>query len=154
MIGKDVPRVELPLKVTGKANYAMDVQVPGMVYAAVLQAPYFEGAPQSVDDAAARKVPGIADVVRLPEGVAVIGSSVEGTQAAKKLLKVTWSDAKGASLDSERALRSFRRSPATRAATARCSPRKATPKRRCNPPPRSCTANTARAMSTTRRWSR
>jgi len=107
LIGKDVPRVELPLKVTGKAIYAMDIQVPGMVYAAVLQAPYYDGAPQTVDDAAARKVPGITDVVKLPEGVGVIGNSVEGTQAAKKLLKVTWSDAKGASLDSERALEEF-----------------------------------------------
>ena len=48
------PRVEVPLKVTGAAKYGMDVQVPGMVYAAVLQSPYPGGAPQTVDDAAAR----------------------------------------------------------------------------------------------------
>jgi isoquinoline 1-oxidoreductase beta subunit len=107
LIGKDVPRVELPTKVTGAAKYAMDVQVPGMVYAAVLQSAYPAGAPETVDEAAARKVPGITDVVRLPDGVAVIGSTVEGTQAAKKLLKVTWSTAAGASHDSERALEEF-----------------------------------------------
>jgi isoquinoline 1-oxidoreductase beta subunit len=107
LIGKDVPRVELPTKVTGAATYAMDVQVPGMVYAAVLQSPYPHGAPETVDDAAARKVPGIGDVVRLPDGVAVIGATVEGTQAAKKLLKVTWSNAAGANHDSERALEEF-----------------------------------------------
>src|SRR6266851_4583639 len=95
-IGKHVPRVEVPLKVTGAAKYGMDVQVPGMVYAAVLQSPYPGGAPQTVDDTAARKVPGITNVVRLPEGVGVIGDTVEGTQAAKSLLKVTWSDAPGA----------------------------------------------------------
>ena len=39
-IGKDVPRAELPLKVTGAAQFAIDVQVPGMVYAAVLPSPY------------------------------------------------------------------------------------------------------------------
>jgi isoquinoline 1-oxidoreductase subunit beta len=43
----------------------------------------------------------------LPEGVGVIGDTVEGTQAAKSLLKVTWSSAPGASLDSERALAEF-----------------------------------------------
>jgi isoquinoline 1-oxidoreductase beta subunit len=107
LIGKDVPRVELPTKVTGAAKYAMDVQVPGMAYAAVLQSPYPAGAPETVDEAAARKVPGITDVVRLPDGVAVIGSTVEGTQAAKKLLKVTWSNAAGVSHDSERALEEF-----------------------------------------------
>jgi len=107
LIGKDVPRVELPSKVTGAAKYAMDVQVAGMVYAAVLQSPYPGGAPQAVDDSETRKVPGITDVVRLPDGVGVIGTTVEGTQTAKKLLKVTWSDAAGASHDSERALEDF-----------------------------------------------
>jgi isoquinoline 1-oxidoreductase beta subunit len=107
LIGKDVPRAELPSKVTGAAKYAQDVQVPGMVYAAVLQSPYFGGAPEAVDDSAARKVPGITDVVKLPDGVGVIGTSVEATQAAKALLKVTWGDAPGAKHDSERALEEF-----------------------------------------------
>jgi isoquinoline 1-oxidoreductase beta subunit len=107
LIGKDLPRVEVPTKVTGAARYAMDVQVPGMVYAAVLQSPYFGGAPQTIDDAAARKVPGITDVVRLPDGVGVIGSSVEATQAAKNLLKVSWGAAPGATHDSEKALEEF-----------------------------------------------
>jgi isoquinoline 1-oxidoreductase subunit beta len=107
LIGKDVPRAELPTKVTGAAKYAQDVQVPGMVYAAVLQSPYFGGAPQTVDDTAARKVAGITDVVKLPDGVGVIGTSVEATQAAKALLKVTWGDAPGAKHDSERALEEF-----------------------------------------------
>ena len=106
-IGKDVARVEVPTKVTGAAKYGMDVQVPGMVYAAVLQSPYPGGAPQTVDDEAARQVSGITDVVRLPDGVGVIGNTVEGTQAAKNLLKVTWSDAPGAHHDSERALEEF-----------------------------------------------
>ncbi len=107
LIGKDIARVEVPLKVRGAAIYGMDVQVPGMVYAAVLQSPYPGGSPVTVDDAAARKVGGITDVVRLPEGVGVIGDTVEGTQAAKSLLKVTWSDALGAHLDSEAALQEF-----------------------------------------------
>ncbi len=107
LIGKDVPRVEVPLKVTGAAMYGMDVQVPGMVYAAVLQPPYYGAAPATVDDAAARRVPGVTEVVRLPEGVGVIGTTVEATQAAKKLLKVTWAEAKGAHHDSERALEEF-----------------------------------------------
>jgi isoquinoline 1-oxidoreductase subunit beta len=107
LIGRDVPRIEVPTKVTGAAKYAMDVQVPGMVYAAVLQSPYFNGAPQTVDDAEARKVPGITDVVRLLDGVGVVGTTLEGTQAAKNLLKVTWSDAPGANHDSEKALEAF-----------------------------------------------
>ena len=49
----------------------------------------------------ARQVPGVTDIVRLPDGVGVVGTSVEATQAAKNLLKVTWSDAPGAHHDSE-----------------------------------------------------
>src|SRR5580700_7896213 len=107
LIGKDIARVDVPLKTKGAAQYGMDVQVPDMVYAAVLQSPYAGGAPLDVDDARARKVPGVTDVVKLPEGVGVIGTTVEGTQAAKNLLKVTWGDAPGAHLDSEQALEDF-----------------------------------------------
>src|SRR5262249_32694592 len=107
LIGKDLPRFELPTKVTGAAKYAMDAQVPGMLYAAVLQSPYPGGAPVTVDDAHARKIAGITNVVKLPEGVAVVGTSVEATQTAKGWLKVTWSDAPGAHHDSERALEAF-----------------------------------------------
>jgi len=106
-IGKDLPRVDLPGKVTGAVKYGIDVQVPGMVYAAVLHAPYPGGAPVAVDDLAARQVPGITDVVRLPDGVGVVGSSVEATQAARNLLKVTWSGAPAADYDSEQALEAF-----------------------------------------------
>jgi isoquinoline 1-oxidoreductase subunit beta len=106
-IGKDLPRVELPLKVTGAAKYGIDAQVPGMVYAAVLQSPYPGGRPETVDDTRARQVKGVTDVVKLPEGVGVVGTSVEATQAAKNLLKVTWSDAPGAHHDSEKALEEF-----------------------------------------------
>jgi isoquinoline 1-oxidoreductase subunit beta len=107
LIGHDVPRVEVPLKVTGAAKFGMDVQVPGMLYAAVVQAPYYGGAPATVEDAAARRIAGITDIVRLPEGVGVIGTTVEATQAAKKLLEVSWTQAEGAHHDSERALDEF-----------------------------------------------
>jgi isoquinoline 1-oxidoreductase subunit beta len=106
-IGKDLPRVELPLKVTGGAKYGIDAQVPGMVYAAVLQSPYPGGRPETVDETRARQVKGVSDIVKLPEGVGVVGTSVEATQAAKNLLKVTWSDAPGARHDSEKALDEF-----------------------------------------------
>jgi isoquinoline 1-oxidoreductase beta subunit len=106
-IGKDLPRIDLAGKVSGATRYGIDVDVPGMLYAAMLHSPYHGGAPAAVNDAAARKVPGITDVVRLPDGVGVIGISVEATQAARNLLEVTWSQAPAASYDSERALDEF-----------------------------------------------
>jgi isoquinoline 1-oxidoreductase subunit beta len=104
LIGKDIGRIDVPLKVTGTAKYGMDVQVPSMVYAAVLQSPYAGGAPLEVDDVRARKVADVTGIVKLPEGVGVIATSVEAAQAGKNLLKVTWGNATGAHLDSELAL--------------------------------------------------
>lgn len=104
LIGKDVPRVEVGLKTTGAAKYAMDVQVPDMLYAAVLQAPYFGAEAMTIDDSQAKAVAGITGIFKIPGGVGVVGQTVEGTQAAKKLLAVTWSQARGASYDSELAL--------------------------------------------------
>lgn len=107
LIGADIARIDVPLKVRGAAQYGMDVQVPGMVYAAVLQSPYAGGAPVEVDDTRARAVPGVSAIVQLPEGVGVIGTTVESTQAAKALLQVNWGGAAGAHLDSEQALEDF-----------------------------------------------
>jgi isoquinoline 1-oxidoreductase beta subunit len=106
-IGKDLPRVEVPLKVTGAIKYGIDADVPGMVYASVLQSPWPGGKPETVDDTRARQVKGVTDIVKLPEGVGVVGTSIHATQTAKNLLKVTWSDAPGAHHDSERALTEF-----------------------------------------------
>ena len=136
-IGKDVLRTELPLKVTGAAKYGMDAEVPGMVYATVLHSPYFGGAPETVDDTAARQVPGVTDVVRLPDGVGIVGATVEATLAARGLVKVGWSNAPAAAYDSERALEEFEPSLATRPAPASHSAHKAMSKPRWRAPPRS-----------------
>jgi isoquinoline 1-oxidoreductase subunit beta len=106
-IGKDVPRLDVPAKTIGAAKYAIDVQVPGMVYAAVLHSPYEGGHPETVDDSLAREIEGITELVRLPGGVAIVGTSVEATQAAKNKLKVIWSAAPTATYDSERALTDY-----------------------------------------------
>src|SRR6201987_6093322 len=71
LIGHDVMRIELPTKLNGSAIYAIDVQVPGMIYGAILRSPVQGGAPDNVDDAAAKAVAGVIDVVRLPYGVGV-----------------------------------------------------------------------------------
>ncbi len=87
----NVRRLDLPAKVNGSAQYGIDViDVPGTVYASVLQAPA-EGAKAAVsnlDDVA--KMKDIAAVIPLPFGVAVIGGSVEATRAGRNALKVTW----------------------------------------------------------------
>jgi isoquinoline 1-oxidoreductase beta subunit len=92
LIGKDVPRIEVPDKVSGRAQYGIDVRQPGMLYGAILRAPVNGEAPINVEDGAARNVPGVVQIVRLPYGVGVIAESYPAALKAKRALKVTWSE--------------------------------------------------------------
>lgn len=103
IIGQDIPRFDVPLKATGKAQYGMDVQVPGMLYAAILRTPQEGGAPDQVDDGAAKKIKGVVNVIKLRNSVAVLGTSVEATQAGKRALEVKWKPGKTAGFNSEKA---------------------------------------------------
>jgi isoquinoline 1-oxidoreductase beta subunit len=92
LIGKDIPRIEVPDKVSGRAQYGIDVRQPGMLYGAILRAPVNGEAPINVEDGAARNVPGVVQIVRLPYGVGVIAESYPAALKAKRALKVTWSE--------------------------------------------------------------
>src|SRR5690606_11672939 len=92
LIGKDIPRVEIPDKVAGRARYGIDVRQPGMLYGAILRAPVNGEGPVNIDDAEARKVPGVRQIVRLPYGVGVVAETYPAALKAKHALKVTWSE--------------------------------------------------------------
>lgn len=91
IIGQDVPRRDVPAKSSGRAEYAIDVEVENMAYATVLRTPVEGETPVSVDDTDARAVPGVIDVVTLPDGVAVVAESLWAALGARDLLDVAWS---------------------------------------------------------------
>lgn len=91
LIGYNTTRLDVPLKVSGKAEYAMDVQVPGMVYAAIAHAPVEDETPLAIDDTEALQVPGVLKVLPLANAVAIIAETVEATRLGKAVLKVDWS---------------------------------------------------------------
>jgi isoquinoline 1-oxidoreductase beta subunit len=108
LIGKDVMRVELPLKVNGTAQYAIDVQVPGMLYGAILRAPVEGAAPQRIEDAKSRSIAGVVRIVALPYGVGVVAQTPAAAFAAKNALDVTWTrSGKAWGFNSEEALLAF-----------------------------------------------
>src|SRR6185369_315361 len=74
-IGHEAKRLDIPAKVNGTAQYGIDVRVPGMMTAAILQSPRFGGRLASVDAAPAMAIKGVARVVRLDDAVAVVASS-------------------------------------------------------------------------------
>jgi isoquinoline 1-oxidoreductase beta subunit len=91
LIGKVIPRVDVPAKSSGQALYGIDQRLPGMLWASVLRAPVQGETPESVDDTAARAVAGVKNVVRLPYGVAVVADSFYTAKMARDKLKVVWS---------------------------------------------------------------
>ena len=105
LIGKPVPRRDIPAKVNGSAQFAIDVQLPGMVYATTVHSPVQLAEPQSWNDKEIRALPGMIDVVKLERGVALVARTFEQVLAARQALRVTW--ARGATAqgyNSERAL--------------------------------------------------
>src|SRR5262249_10444613 len=102
---KDIGRSDVPSKVNGRAKYGIDAQVPGMIYASVLQAPMEGAKPKDVNLPDVMKVKGVTKVIPLPFGVAVIGESVEAKRGGVQALKVTWdtSGATAAGFDSDKA---------------------------------------------------
>src|SRR2546427_3969834 len=90
MIGKDVMRVELPSKVDGRAQYSIDVQLPGMLYGAVLRGPVEGSAPLAIDDSRSRAIPGVVSIVRMPFGVGVIAEMTWASISGSVALEVTW----------------------------------------------------------------
>jgi isoquinoline 1-oxidoreductase beta subunit len=104
LIGKSQPRRDIPGKVNGTAMFAIDVQLPGMIYATTLHSPAQGGEAESWNDAEVKKMPGVRQTVKVPHGVAVVADTYEGAMAARKALRVTWKPGKSKGFDSEKAL--------------------------------------------------
>jgi isoquinoline 1-oxidoreductase beta subunit len=108
LIGKDIGRIDVPGKVNGTAQYSIDVQVPGMLYGAILREPVEGAAPERIDDAAARAIEGVVRIVPLKYGVGVLAETPWAAFKAKNALKVTWSrTAKGWGFSNEKGYAQF-----------------------------------------------
>ncbi|MDY0082344.1 MAG: xanthine dehydrogenase family protein molybdopterin-binding subunit [Ignavibacteriaceae bacterium] len=90
LIGKRVHRVDTPDKIHGKAIFGIDVVVPGMFYAALSRCPAFGGKVKNFDAADAKSMPGIIDVVKISNGVAVIADSTWHAFKGRDALKIEW----------------------------------------------------------------
>jgi len=92
IIGKATPRQDIPLKVTGKAVYGLDVKRPGMLIATVERCPVFGGKVKSFSAEQALKVPGVKKVVQISSGVAVVADSFWAAKKGREALQVTWDE--------------------------------------------------------------
>lgn len=110
-IGKDLPITDLGDLVTGKGIFGIDARMPGMVYAAIARPPVMGATLKSVDDAAAKRVRGVQQVVQIPlaapplgfkplGGPAVIAANSWAAIQGRNALKVDWTPGDHASYES------------------------------------------------------
>ncbi|CAI0841199.1 Membrane-bound aldehyde dehydrogenase [pyrroloquinoline-quinone] precursor [Serratia quinivorans] len=97
-VGKAVPRVDIPAKVTGQLTYVHDLRLPGMLHGRVVRPPYTgadSSAPLgsgllSVDRASIAHLPGIVKLVVINDFIGIVAEREEQAIAAMRQLKTVW----------------------------------------------------------------
>ena len=100
LIGKPLARLDSHAKATGQAEFGIDVQAEGMLYAAVKQSPVFGGTLKSFDKSKVMNMPGVVAVDEIPEGIAVIADVYWHAKSALEKLPVEFEDGTNAGFSS------------------------------------------------------
>ncbi len=100
LIGTPQRCLDVPDKVEGKPIYGIDVRVPGMLYAAIVQCPVFQGKVRAVDSARAAAMTGVRRIVTLSDAVAVVADGWWQASRAAEALNVTWDEGANGRLSS------------------------------------------------------
>jgi isoquinoline 1-oxidoreductase subunit beta len=101
LIGTPAKRLDAPAKVNGTAVYGIDVRPPGVKIASLAQSPVFGGRVKSVDDAAAKAVKGVRQIVRLDDAVAVVADHMGAAKKGLAALVIEWDDGPHAKLNTD-----------------------------------------------------
>jgi isoquinoline 1-oxidoreductase beta subunit len=99
LIGTPAKRLDAPAKVNGTAVYGIDVRPPGLKIATLAQSPVFGGRVKSVNDAAAKAVKGVRQIVRLDDAVAVVADHMGAAKKGLAALVIEWDDGPHAQLN-------------------------------------------------------
>jgi isoquinoline 1-oxidoreductase subunit beta len=101
LIGTSAKRLDAPSKVNGTAIYGIDVRPPGVKIATLAQSPVFGGRLKRVNDAAAKAVKGVRQIVRLDDAVAVVADHMGAAKKGLAALVIEWDDGPHAKLDTQ-----------------------------------------------------
>ncbi len=118
IVGKPLPRLDTPSKVTGTATYGIDFRLPDMKYAVLARCPVFGGKVASFNDAEAKKVPGVSYVGKIGDSaVTVVASSVWGAMEGRRALNVSWDEGPNKDLNSTQIYDSLKKAASGKAAS-------------------------------------
>jgi isoquinoline 1-oxidoreductase beta subunit len=99
LLGRSLPRLDIPEKVNGSAGYGLDVKRPGLLVARVVRCPVFGGKVASFDAGKAKAVAGVRHVVEISSGVAVVADNYWAATKGVQALSVTWNEGALANLN-------------------------------------------------------
>lgn len=92
IVGKSIPRVDIPDKATGKFSYMHDFRLPGMVHGRIVRPPALKAELQEVDESSISDIPGVIKVVREKNFLGVVAETEWNAIRASRALKTKWSD--------------------------------------------------------------
>jgi isoquinoline 1-oxidoreductase beta subunit len=101
LIGKDIPRIEIPAKINGSAQFAIDVRLPNMVYGVLERGKLHGAKPTLTNESELLGLDGILKIVPFDYAIGILATSLEQALEAKKLLKINWSDAAATGYNSQ-----------------------------------------------------
>jgi isoquinoline 1-oxidoreductase beta subunit len=119
LIGKPLKRFDTPDKVNGKAQYGIDVMMPGLKFATLAACPVFGGKVGHVDDTKARKIPGVRQVLVFEDFVAVVGDHMWAAKQGLAALDITWDEGPHAAVSSDDVWKQLRAASQTEGAVAK-----------------------------------
>lgn len=108
LIGKSIPRVDIPSIVTGRIKYGIDTQLPGMLHAAVAACPVFNGKVKSMDASKVENRRGIVKVLNMGEFVAVVADNWWRAKEALREVSVDWDVGEHGTLNSAAIMAQFK----------------------------------------------
>jgi len=106
-MGKSMPRVDIPEKVSGKAVFGFDVDLPDMHYAVLARPPAYGAKHLSFDAKAAMAVKGVKKVVPTPRGIAVVAKTLHAAMKGKEVVNVKWDQGTHPQMDTASVEESF-----------------------------------------------
>ncbi|MFM0609965.1 xanthine dehydrogenase family protein molybdopterin-binding subunit [Paraburkholderia sediminicola] len=108
LIGHQLPRVDVPSKTNGTAQFTLDVTFPGMLVALLQRPPLFGATVRSFDASAAKAVPGVVSIVQVPGGVAVVAKGFWAAKQGRDALKIEWDDSTAEKRSSDAIMAEYR----------------------------------------------
>lgn len=109
LVGTPARRLDVPDKVTGSAEFAIDIELPDMLYAAMRPCPFCRGSIDSYDADVVKAMPGVVSVVEVDNGIAVVAESYWQARKAVDALDIDFVAADGAALNTNEISKDYRR---------------------------------------------